>query len=367
MAANSKEQSAEQIEVARKASASKILFSFFWSIFGSCIVLQSDAQLFTAACGGDPGATARAFGIVSGATGIISLFVNQAGGKLSDSTGRKPLFLLGPIVPIICNLEVFRYSTCRCSWCHGGQGDAARLQHLLRHHDEHGGLDGYLHADGDGPARRQARDRGGRRGCPRPGEPRTAPVLAPCLILSRRGPSSGRMFSQRCAANPPPQIVEVALIKPLGGNGERHFLVSAMMSAIQLVFQLPLLPATLGVEKRRSLSEFFGAVSSINPLSFLTVFRGKNRPLKQLLMINTLQCSAEGRCTSECFQLWGELDISATQEMVRNMLRYWGVTVSGFGIVGSPFLLKKLSVKNYTTLTNMSVLIGFFIKGWSSE
>ena len=112
MAANSKEEpSAAEVEAARKGAASKILFSFFWSIFGSCIVLQSDAQLFTAACGGDPGATARAFGAVSGATGIISLFVNQAGGKLSDSTGRRPLFLLGPIVTILCNLAVFRFST----------------------------------------------------------------------------------------------------------------------------------------------------------------------------------------------------------------------------------------------------------------
>jgi hypothetical protein len=41
--------------------------------------------------------------------------------------------------------------------------------------------------------------------------------------------------------------------------------------------------------------------------------------------------------------------------------------VSGFGIFGSPILLRKLSAKTYTTVTNMSVLIGFFIKGWSTK
>ena len=60
------------------------------------------------------------------------------------------------------------------------------------------------------------------------------------------------------------------------------------------------LPETLLPAKRRSLAEFYGAISSLNPLSFLQVYRGRNTALKQLMLVNTLQCCAEGRCTSEC-------------------------------------------------------------------
>lgn len=105
MAAGSKEIDAEPTS---EGVANKILLSFFWGVLQSCLVLQSDAQLFTAACGGDAGRTARAFGAVSGAAGIASLFVNQAGGKLSDSLGRKQLFMLGPLCNVLANVWVFR-------------------------------------------------------------------------------------------------------------------------------------------------------------------------------------------------------------------------------------------------------------------
>ena len=42
---------------------------------------------------------------------LIGLFVNQIGGKLSDSIGRKPLFLLGPIVNTLCNFANFKFGS----------------------------------------------------------------------------------------------------------------------------------------------------------------------------------------------------------------------------------------------------------------
>ena len=60
-------------------------------------------------------------------------------------------------------------------------------------------------------------------------------------------------------------------MKQIGGNRERHFLVSGIMSAVQLVVQLVALPETLSPEKRRSVSDFFASLGSLNPLSFLTV------------------------------------------------------------------------------------------------
>ena len=47
--------------------------------------------------------------------------------------------------------------------------------------------------------------------------------------------------------------------------------------------------------------------------------------------------------------------MGATADAMRNMLMYWGAVVSGFGMLGSPLLLKSLSRRTYTTITNLSV------------
>ncbi len=43
-----------------------------------------------------------------GLVGILSLFVNQLGGKISDSKGRKTFLLIGPIGNVICGSLVFK-------------------------------------------------------------------------------------------------------------------------------------------------------------------------------------------------------------------------------------------------------------------
>ena len=96
------------VAAATGATKNKILFSFFWSIFSLVTTIQCDVDLFSAACGGDAGKTARSLAAVSGFMGVLGLFVNQIGGKLSDSIGRKPLFLLGPIVNTLCNFANFK-------------------------------------------------------------------------------------------------------------------------------------------------------------------------------------------------------------------------------------------------------------------
>ena len=65
-----------------------------------------------------------------------------------------------------------------------------------------------------------------------------------------------------------------------------------------------------------------------------------------------------------CCCLWTELGCCC---LCCCCFSYWGAVVSGFGIFGSPILLRNLSARNYTSLTNMSLLIGFAVKGSSTR
>ena len=70
----------------------------------TCCTVTSSPRI----CSSSAGKTARSLAAVSGFMGVLGLFVNQIGGKLSDSIGRKPLFLLGPIVNTLCNFANFK-------------------------------------------------------------------------------------------------------------------------------------------------------------------------------------------------------------------------------------------------------------------
>jgi hypothetical protein len=345
------ESAADGEAALRKSNANKILLSFFWSVFQSVITIQSEAALFTAACGGDIGLTARAFSGCSGLVGVGSLFVNQAGGKLSDAIGRKKLFLLGPVRVLPCP------SPSRAVFAPTPPAPPQLVQIVSKYFIFRSGSSSlallmvtkilnltFNTFSGSTMSMASLMDFS------------TAPEMAQM---------GAQLQTSAGIAVVVAPFVEVELMKRLGGDGRNHFAVSCAMNILQLAYMVVALPETLALKKRISMSKFMSSLSSLNPLSFIKVFRGKNKVLKQLLLVNTLQCCTEGRCTSECFQLWGKLDMMVTPGAMRNMLMYWGATVSGFGLLGSPILLRNFSPYMYTTITNLAVFTGLCIKGMS--
>merc|ERR1719245_1249555 len=61
-------------------------------------------------CKGDRILSSRLLSGSSGLVGILSIFLNQIGGKFSDSVGRKPGLLLGPIGNMILGALVYKNS-----------------------------------------------------------------------------------------------------------------------------------------------------------------------------------------------------------------------------------------------------------------
>lgn len=103
--------SKEEVPAAeRKRIAFNVNVSLFFSVLQHCIQSQSEPLLIKRLVNQDPVATAQILANTSGAIGILGLFVNQLGGKLSDLIGRWPGFFVGPMSSVICGLLVHTYS-----------------------------------------------------------------------------------------------------------------------------------------------------------------------------------------------------------------------------------------------------------------
>ena len=151
------------VAAAAGATKNKILFSFFWSIFSLVTTIQCDVDLFSAACGGDAGMTARSLAAVSGFMGVLGLFVNQIGGKLSDSIGRKPLFpgtdhvnQLATILDVLGTPHVDRSTSAQRRWASlraevSEEEILARCEPGRLRHPDHDSRGGAARARGEGP------------------------------------------------------------------------------------------------------------------------------------------------------------------------------------------------------------------------
>jgi MFS family permease len=81
--------------------------SVFLSVCQHCSNVQSEPMLVRQLCGGDIPRASLLLGNSQAVTGVIALFLNQFGGKLSDALGRRAFMLIGPIGNIIVGTIVF--------------------------------------------------------------------------------------------------------------------------------------------------------------------------------------------------------------------------------------------------------------------
>ena len=79
-----------------------ICTSTFLSVLQHIIQLQAEPLLIKKLVNGNAVVSAQVMANTSGIIGILGIFVNQIGGKLSDVLGRKLFFLVGPITSILC-------------------------------------------------------------------------------------------------------------------------------------------------------------------------------------------------------------------------------------------------------------------------
>jgi MFS family permease len=106
MAGQSKDVAAPS-KVAKQLDLNKVHASIFLSITTSCAALQAEPILMARLCGGDVARSAVLLSSSATVSGLLGLLVNQAGGRMSDAIGRKPLFYVGPLFSLLQGLAVF--------------------------------------------------------------------------------------------------------------------------------------------------------------------------------------------------------------------------------------------------------------------
>lgn len=320
------EQAIESAEEARRQKlVLKICTSSFFSVCQHFIFAQSEPRLFLNLCDKDAVAAAQLLGNTSGIVGILSLMVNQAGGKLSDSIGRKPGFLLGPLSNILLGWLVFKnprnralVTVCRILrlilttfsntiMCQAALADICKGNEFSL-------------------AQSQIQVATG-----------IAMLLTPFV--------EGRILE----------------ISPWSPDGIRYvYGAMAAIATAHVAFVATQLEETLAVAKR-STAKF--TLSMINPFGFLRIFSEGTHALKKLVTITTLQMFLEGKNMSDVIQAFirDKLQWSVTQ--VRNFVTSYGLLCLGTGFTATPRLLKALSARDFTTVTNMLNFLGFSVRG----
>ncbi|CAJ1405066.1 unnamed protein product [Effrenium voratum] len=289
------------------------------------IFAQSEPRLFLSLCNQDSAATSRILGNTSGVVGLLSLLVNQAGGRLSDCIGRKPGFLIGPLSNIVLGLLVFRnpwnrtlVTVCRVLrvilttfsntvMCTAALADVCSSSELALAMSKVQAATGM------------------------------AMLLTPFI--------EGRILN----------------ISPWSPKGIRYvYAAMAAIAATHAAFVATQLEETLDVAKRSTAPL---SLAMINPLGFVRVFTEGTKALRKLVVITTLQMFLEGKNLSDAIQTWIRDKLQWSVNQVRNFMVGYGLLCTITGMSATPWMLKNLSPRGFTTTTNLLNLLGFSLRG----
>lgn len=319
------EEDAPVSQRAKKNAVLMLIVGIFQAVLQHVLALQSDVALFSKALGGNEAAVARCLASATGITGVAGLFLNQIGGKLSDALGRRLFFLSGPAVNILSGLVVVKRS-----------GNIATLMAMR--------IVRSVFITFSGTVMCQA-------------------ALADICSGQELAVVGTRIQAAVGVAVVAGPYLESLILKITKGDHRGPFKAMAFFSLVQLVTNFLFMPETLAKQKRIAMAEFFSSVASINPFSFVKAYMGKNAVLKKLLTIQTLQFCVDGKVTSDLFQMWSKNNLRWTSNVIRDFVAFWGLAVTFGGAFLHPFLLKKLSLFNYTTVGNLSVWAGLSLHG----
>lgn len=157
--------------------------------------------------------------------------------------------------------------------------------------------------------------------------------------------------------------IESALLKLSKGDPRVAYKALSLASLVQMLNYGILLPETLEPSRRKSMRTFLTSLTSFNPFAFLKVYFGENNALKRILTIQTLQLCSDGKVTSDLRQLWSRNQLQWLRETIRDFTVVWGAAVSLSAAKLHPYLLKKLSPFNYSTIGNLAIFAGYTMYG----
>jgi len=304
----------------RQINALKI--SLFQAVVQHVVILQSEATLVSQLAHGSSTQMARMLGNTAGAVGIMGLFVNQMGGKLSDCIGRRPGLLVGPVGNFIAGMLIFRYPTSKA---------VVLICRMFR----------LILTTFSGTVMGQA-------------------ALSDLLSGKELSVVMSQVGSLAGAAMVLGPILEKTVLALFRNNPRYPYLFQALFAAATFVSNYIFVSETLDPVKMRAASF---SISDLNPLKFVKIFTKGSKALQKLVVISTLQTSIEGKNLNDTAEVWKRSHLGWTPSQSSNFVIIYGILCIISGKNLTPWLLKKFSARGFTSFTNATTALGFLLRG----
>eukprot|EP00928_Gymnodinium_smaydae_P013521 TRINITY_DN14929_c0_g3_i1.p1 TRINITY_DN14929_c0_g3~~TRINITY_DN14929_c0_g3_i1.p1 ORF type:complete len:470 (-),score=67.69 TRINITY_DN14929_c0_g3_i1:138-1346(-) len=272
------------------------------------------------------GKAAALLGNTTGLIGLLSLAVNQAGGKLSDSIGRKTSFLLGPSFNILVGLLLFNNPKNK---------NLIVILRVLRQ----------VLTTFSNTVSVQA----------------ALQDLVSGKDLAIEGSKIGALVGLGIISAP---ILESKMLMRTNNSFKHPFLALSGVAALHAAYSAMVIPETLDVAKRRPMELSW---ATFNPFGFLRVFSEGSAVLKRIVTITTIQMCLEGKALSDLSQIWMRNNLNWDTNGIRNFLVLYGSAAALASGKLTPYLLKSMSALKFTTLTNLTNALGFFLRGCTTN
>ena len=336
--------------------------SAFLSVLQHVIQLQAEPLLLKrlSRASRDPVArAARIMANTSGIVGIVGIFVNQLGGKLSDALGRKQFWYAGPLFSVFTGLAVRSFSNnlfvvalCRCLRLVTTTFSASVML-------------GASLSD-----------------------------VASGKVLAAASAKLGACFGAAIVIAP---ILEGIILRATKQSLTAPALGLAALGAIHCWFLSVYMPETnADVLEHGPRPASSVSLLSLNPLKFLSVYqedpelaravvrlRGdaadfdeaaddlaavkkcqeNRRVLRTMVTTSTFQSFLEGKNVSDISQIWQGEHLGWDVFGKRDFTVVYGALCVAAGAMLTPRLLKSFSHRAFTTLTNATNTVGFVLRG----
>lgn len=335
-----------------------ICASTFLSVLQHIIQLQAEPLLIKKLVNGNPVVSAQIMANTSGIIGIIGIFVNQVGGRLSDVFGRKLFFLLGPITSVLCGVLVSKFSKSLyiVALC--------RILRIL--------MTGFSSSV------------------------MCSASLSDILEGKQLSIANSYLGASVGAAVIVAPILEGVILSRTNMNLKGPAVALSTLGALHALFILYAMPETnmkVSQAGNRSIVNVLCNLdfSTLNPLSFMSLFYGdediqnaqntkyrglnsavneveKNRRIiKQLILVCTFQSFLEGKNVTDIVQVWQSQHLKWDAFRMRDFTVVYGFLCFLAGQFLTPLILQRWTGRSFTTFTNCSNAIGFILRGCKED
>eukprot|EP00930_Biecheleria_cincta_P035193 TRINITY_DN24221_c0_g1_i1.p1 TRINITY_DN24221_c0_g1~~TRINITY_DN24221_c0_g1_i1.p1 ORF type:complete len:435 (-),score=80.86 TRINITY_DN24221_c0_g1_i1:9-1313(-) len=323
MAAEAKDTKVQQVKQELKDEVfQKYGLQVLLAVVAHTMTLQTEAILIRNACKNDLAKAARISSLSNAAASLMGLLVNQIGGKLSDSIGRKQFFLVGPLAQFLTGIACF---TKPDSIAVLGTFKAFKMMSTT--------------FSGTVMGSTAMRD------------------VFEGKELAVKTAKAGSLIGLAIMIGP---LIEGFLLKLAKPGNERITYMG--LSTLGLIAALNAMPETLP-DKSRKPFDLMSTLQSANPFAFIKLYTHGSPAVKKLVTIISLQTMSDGKNLSDTVQIWTREHLKMQMESIRNFVMGYGFASMMAGAKLVPWLLKKTSVWGFTSLTNLTNFLGFAVRG----